>query len=791
MPVERPHLLIPPVGPRYTFSTKGGGGKTYDPPPVANRRQASRRILQEVESLVRQAVQADDPFIDDARLPMTVRATTAYGVNDSVPGSRRNEILSVSGFARQARVNVAFDPDTIENFEAAAEKYVGHSAAARRKPNHFNFFEALPSVGMTTVADLWVSQNTLPAMDEEMLWEVWLQPAAEPRFREALEMLSLRARRAVAFNGIRVIGLVATRRSFESIARGASISQLRPASSLNGVIFQVPSGVQVAAVRAAARRVTAASEDAPAVCVLDTGIKADHPMLSASVGHCGVVGGGGADDWDGHGTQMAGLALFEDLASMVAERGDTRLAIGIESVAVQSAPGAQATGNLPAERVRLAVDQVEAASARARTFCFAMNAPDETDDGGPSSLSSEIDVLASDVANPRLFCVAAGNLNGTAMAGDYASLNDTSGIMSPAQAWNALTVGACTNLVSVPDTHLPVAEEGDLCPWSRTAVNWERRHKPPSKPDVVFEGGNQMIDGVSSVIGPHVDLSLMTTSSDPAAPLTLTGQTSAATAAVAGLCANLQAEYPMLWPETIRGLVVHSCEHTPAMTARAAAAAGGGVSEQQALLERFGYGRPDRARAMENAADALTLMIQGTLRPLRMNDAGSGAVLGQMRYHRLPWSGDVLRDLGDVPAELRVTLSYFVEPNPGAVIRGDVDLYASHGLDFDVKRPDESEEQAIGRVNGMRPAPRRSTAATLDWRFAKFRGRGGVKHDRLSTTAGEIARMDGVTVLPRKGWWGSNVERVEQQIRYALIVTIKTPEEEIYSEIANAVAVVT
>ncbi len=542
---------------------------------------------------------------------------------------------------------------------------------------------------------------------------------------------------------------------------------------------------------AAARCVTPAPENAPSVCLLDTGVYRDHPLLKGSIGFRGTVGRGSVDDWDGHGTQMAGLALFENLPELISERTPIQLPLGIESVVVHLPAVGANSKMLPAERARRAVDLVEAEATRPRTFCFAMNAPDEPDDGGPSSLSSEIDVLAYDIANPRLFCVSAGNVTvATPAVGDYTALNETSGIMSPAQAWNALTVAACTDLIEVPDTHHPVAAAGDLCPWSRTAVNWERRHKPRTKPDVVFEGGNQMKDKASEAIGPHVDLCLLSTSFEPAAPLKLTGQTSAATAAVAGLCANLQAEYPTLWPETVRGLVIHSCQHTGAMRSRASTAAEQRGSWQQALLERFGYGRPNRRRALENAADALTLIVQSSLRPLRLNERGEAAILGQMRYHTLPWPIEVLEELGDIRAELRVTLSYFIEPNPGAVVRGDVDMYPSHGLDFDVKRPDESDEQAVARINGLEQARREFTAQPLNWRLGKFRGRGGVKHDRLVTTAAEIARMGGISVLPRKGWWGQDLEQVEEQVRYALIVTIRTPGEEIYTQIASTIEVV-
>lgn len=792
MSVQRPHILLRSLGERYDFSPRVGGGRQTAFPPVGDRRAVSGRILREVEDLVDFVRGQDDRVFDETRIPMTVRATTVHGVNASIPGSRRNEMMSAVGFQKNARLNFAFDPTTMENFEAAASNYVGWTVDKARRPNHFNFFEAQPRIGLTRVEDLWASSRPLPEdEDDELALEVWLQEAAEPRFFEVLELLGLKARRSIAFEDVRVLLVRATLEDFQTLARSAAIAQLRPASSLAGDIFQVPAGVQVAAVQAAASRVAPASDEAPAVCVLDTGIREDHPLIAPSLSFSGTVVGGSGADWDGHGTKMAGLALYRDLAGLVGARGSASLSVRLESVKIQGPPGAggASANRLPAERLRQAVDAVEEESDRSRTFCLSMNAPEEVDDGGPSSLSCEIDVLASEAAQPRLFCVAGGNLVDPLALTDYQSMNDVTGMMSPAQSWNALTVAACTDLANVPGTHLPVAPAGDLSPWSMTAVNWEREHRPPSKPDVVFEGGNQMYDRVSSAVGPHADLSLLTTSMDLAAPLTLTGQTSAATAAIAGLCASIQAEYPALWPETVRGLVVHSAEHTDAMNARARRYAAARGSLQQALLERFGHGRPDRTTAMENAADALTLINQAHLRPFRLNDAGDAAVLGQMRFHQLPWPIETLQELDGVEAELRVTLSYFVSPNPGAVIQGPGRSYASHGFNFDVKRPDETEEEAVARINKNFDKPALNTPR-LSWKYGQFRGRGSVKHDRLKlSNAADLARMTGIMVFPQQGWWGRDKSRVEQQSRYALIVTIRTPEQEIYTEISTAIMV--
>ncbi|WP_348952183.1 hypothetical protein [Amycolatopsis melonis] len=55
------------------------------------------------------------------------------------------------------------------------------------------------------------------------------------------------------------------------------------------------------------------------------------------------------------------------------------------------------------------------------------------------------------------------------------------------------------------------------------------------------------------------------------------------------------AEYPALWPETVRALIVHSAEWTPAMKAQFPA--NKKKAPRIALHRRYGMGVPDLARA--------------------------------------------------------------------------------------------------------------------------------------------------------------------------------------------------
>ena len=67
-------------------------------------------------------------------------------------------------------------------------------------------------------------------------------------------------------------------------------------------------------------RITAAVIEAPAVCLLDTGVHRSHDLLEASIddNDLHTIVGGGTGDREGHGTKMASLALLGPLEQILA-----------------------------------------------------------------------------------------------------------------------------------------------------------------------------------------------------------------------------------------------------------------------------------------------------------------------------------------------------------------------------------------------------------------------------------------------------------------------------------------
>ena len=86
-------------------------------------------------------------------------------------------------------------------------------------------------------------------------------------------------------------------------------------------------------------------------------------------------------------------------------------------------------------------------------------------------------------------------------------------------------------------------------------------------------------------------------------------------------------------------------------------------AQMRILTRRYGFGVPSLARAMLSVDNDISLVVEHEITPF-VKEA-SGVKTNEMIFHELPWPVDKLTELENTPVELRVILSYFVEPNPG------------------------------------------------------------------------------------------------------------------------------
>jgi hypothetical protein len=683
------------------------------------------------------------------------------------------------------------------------------------RPKNRNLVDRIASISLASLEQLWTDPpSEFPEPHERTWWELWLRRRdGQERVRVeqfAEEVGAQLGRLTLGFPDRTVVLIQA---SAQQLATALSVlddlAELRQPRQPAVLLALEPPADQAEWVEQLADRIEPAPDDAPAACILDTGTYAEHPLLVDSLPpeDCHAADPNWpVRDQEGHGTEMAGLALFGDLDAAILGSSTVRLGHRLESVKILPPPPGETPPHLYGAVTATAASLVEIQRpGRRRVFSLAITADWQTPSpdasrqfGQPTSWSAAIDALSAgleidtadtgllflneaDLADRRLFLVSAGNVDD--LDEDHLARSDVEPIEDPAQAWNALTVGAYTDLVDASSgpgfaDWTPVAARGELSPHSRTAVAFERAW--PHKPDVVLEGGNVARSPDGTDLDTPETMQILTTKAplDDQRLLTVTNATSAATAEAAHLGAAILADSPNLWPETVRALIVHSAEWTTAMTQRFDGATS--RAQRVALLRRYGMGVPDLGRATRSATDALTLIAQDLIHPF---DQGRTR---EMHLHDLPWPTDVLSSLGEVEVRLRVTLSYFVEPNPAR--RGWVRRYsyASHGLRFTVRRPTESTEDFRKRVN-LRARAEEERAPTAESDSSEWllgpdqRAAGSLHTDIWSGTAADLADRGVIAVYPVSGWWKERKERdhSERGARYALVVSIETPGQDI------------
>lgn len=203
-------------------------------------------------------------------------------------------------------------------------------------------------------------------------------------------------------------------------------------------------------------------------------------------------------------------------------------------------------------------------------------------------------------------------------------------------------------------------------------------------------------------------------------------------------------------------------------------------------------GVPSLERARRSATDSLTLIVQDSIEPF--DEEGK---MKEMYLHDLPWPIGVLSEMGETPVTLRVTLSYFIEPNPSRRGWRQRFRYASHGLRFDVRRPTESTDEFRRRVNRLarEDGGNLGTPESDDqWFFGpEYRVSGSLHSDFWRGTAADLARRGLLAVFPVSGWWKDLKDRnhSERGAVYSLVVSIETEDQtvDLWTPVATEVGI--
>jgi hypothetical protein len=619
------------------------------------------------------------------------------------------------------------------------------------------------------------------------------EPEVEEEFRRFAQTLNIRMRDEVLRFPERTVLLIYVNRSHlqEFIEACSLLAEFRRAKETPQFFQELENKDQTEWVQNLFARLSVPEHTPFSITVLDTGANNGHPLIAPLLSDADRHSYNPhwhSHDHHGHGTRMCGLAAYGYLRDCLESNEQVDIWHCLESVKILP-PQGENDPQLYGEITSQAISRVEIqAPERKRTICMAVSTEDDRDQGRPSSWSAAIDKLTSgyDDDQKRLFITCAGNIHDYEKWADYPKSNLENSVHDPGQSWNALTVGSFTQKWRLTDPNIQdhelVAHPGSLSPFSTTSTLWETK-KWPAKPDILLEGGN-LIKAPDGFISECDDLCVLSLHHHPTyRQFQAFNGTSAATARAAWMAAQIQLAYPHAWPETIRALLIHTAKWPD--TLKREFLEGDTKTGCSRLLRIAGYGVPDLNRALSCAANSLTLIAQEEIQPFYKKEGRNECGTKDMHIHELPWPKDVLLSLGEVPATVRITLSYFIEPAPGEVGWKDRYRYASHALRFDLNNPREDYRAFHKRLNAQarEDGERAGGASGSDrWQIgAQGRGLGSIHSDSWTTSAAELSTCNLVGIYPVSGWWKLRpwIKKGDKMTRYSLIVSIETPEEKV------------
>jgi len=818
---QHKHIIINGPGREHNYTSTHRGGGEFSTPP-RDRRVHARKLKSDIEQARDNAnalAQETRHEIHDFCLEIIGEQDYALKIESLEYLRSGIEVRFVKRLGNRIHATIYVPEGKLENFVRKIERYERKNTRGNR-PQNEDLVAGISGIRFPVLRSFWTDDESLfPSSNTERIWwEVWIRVTPSENPDDAFASFVA----TTADSNLRISqNPIKFPERLVFLAHGSAqewtqifvplldrIAEFRKAKEIPTEFLNLSAQDQRSFVNDLAERVVLPDANAPAVCLLDFGVHIEHPLLRPLITdddaqaydpEWPVV-----DHTESHGTEMAGLAIFGDkLPELLAGNQRISLTHRLESVRMlhSNQPHPEDTwGYVTQECLSKAETQ---AAQRSRVACLPVTSNDEgRDHGRPSSWSGAIDQHASGKLDDfqRLYVIAAGNIRDIMTRTDYRypESNLVSSVEDPGQSWNALTVGAFTDRVQIRsedfDGYQPLSARGGLCPSSRTSDSWEDKTWP-LKPDIVMEGGNYArlpsgrVDGCG-------DLALLTTSLDPTGRLlTWSSDTSAATAQAARLAAILMADYPELWPETIRGLLVHSADWTDEMNQQIL---GDREEDRHHRLRCFGYGVPNLERARYTVENCVSLVHQGTIQPYKLD--GTEAKTNHFILHSLPWPRASLEGLHDQDVTVKITLSYFIEPSPAGRGWGKKFRYASHGLRFALRGPTETEYQFRQRISRQEweedQEGRPSTSDPINWSIGvRLRTKGSIHCDWWTSSAEELARCGQVAVFPVTGWWRErkHLGFVEKQTRYSLIITISTPvtDVDLYTPIAQEVGLIT
>ncbi|PKM92402.1 MAG: hypothetical protein CVU81_00630 [Euryarchaeota archaeon HGW-Euryarchaeota-1] len=357
-------------------------------------------------------------------------------------------------------------------------------------------------------------------------------------------------------------------------------------------------------------------KNAAGICIIDSGITSGHPLLRTAIGEATAFPATmwNAVDENGHGTAVAGLALYGNISKCIVENKF------VPQLQIYSARVVNKDGEFDDEMV--IVNQMRNAITyfkdiySCKVFNISQGDPKlPYNDDKVSTWASILDTLAREL--DILIVVAAGNYDAdefmevSKIQRQYPNylLDPSAKIIEPSTGCNVITVGSIADndyLSPLEGNQVncqPIAKKNQPSPFTRSGFGIS----DSIKPDVIECGGNWAHNGTSII--DSKELSILSLNKDYLNKLFTTDVgTSLAAPRVAYIAAQLFNQYPDKSANFVRALIASSCT-VPAECVSLLE----NLGDKNAILKLCGYGVPNLDAALLSDINRVVMYAEGYL----------------------------------------------------------------------------------------------------------------------------------------------------------------------------------
>ncbi len=543
-------------------------------------------------------------------------------------------------------------------------------------------------------------------------------------------------------------------------------------------------------------KITPPTQDAPYVCIVDSGIQEEHPLLSGAIDKAATVSllqapfNHGADEFPpgGHGTRVAGAVLYRD---GIPRSGQYEFKSWLINARVLDNNNRLPSYLMPAAYLKYIVEKLKSYKSGVRVYNHSIGSSTPCKLTHMSIWAAAIDLLSHE--HDVLFVQAAGNIMdiGTQSAPGILDMlssghkypdfliQPASRICNPAQSFSALTVGSVSHTEHNDGLKKSFARINMPSSFSRAGLGlWGS-----IKPEVVEYGGDNAHDiNANPAISNPPDLCLELVRASVVPPSPLVDRDAVGTSYVAPKVSAIAAELCRLFPSEsalfYKAMIVHSARW-PNIDPLSVDS----DENLQKMLKLYGYGIVNLDRALGNTNFRVTTFSPG--KPsIRAREA---------HIYKIPVPEVVRKPGNENKIRIEVTLVYSAKPKR---TRKLARRYFSTWVDWQTNALGEGLEEFAGRVLKNQPVHRKSSVRiVIPWTIGHKksdgqlsnirRGAGATQKDWADVRAHELPKEFLISVVGHEGW----SKDPEDEANYCLIVSFEAIDGdlEIYSDIKVAI----